>query len=372
MPRHVNHAAFLVALVALSGCTQPQQELTEEQELGKRLFNDQSLSTPPGQACVDCHSPAAGFADPLTELPVSRGARHGRFGSRNDLTAAYASFIGPLVLDTASGTYSGGLFWDGRANSLEEQAQGPPLNPLEMANPDAGAVVEQLRHGPHAAMFAKVYGTDALAEPDRAFDLMAKAIAAYERSRELNSFSSKYDAYLRGETALSTEEELGLRIFEDPTRGNCAACHPSRPGEDGAPPLFTDHTYDNLGIPPNPENPFYYLDRELNPAGPAFVDLGLGAVVHDQAQNGKFRVPTLRNVAITPPYMHNGIFRTLREVVVFYSTRDVGPWPAPEVPDNVNTDELGNLGLSQEGIDALVAFMQTLTDGYRPGGERHE
>ena len=311
--------------------------------------------------------PNVGFADPLTDLPVSRGARPGRFGNRNDLTAAYASFIGPLNVDPASGVYSGGLFWDGRANSLEEQAQGPPLNPLEMANPDVEAVIRSLRQGSHAELFREVYGTDALDDPQRAFDLMAGAIAEYERSDELNSFSSKFDAFLRGEANLTPEEERGLKVFEDPARGNCAACHPSRPEPDGTPPLFTDHTYDNLGVPRNPENPFYYLDREINPDGPAYVDLGLGAVVDDPAQNGKFRVPTLRNVALTPPYMHNGVFRTLREVVVFYSTRDVGPWPAPEVHENINTEELGNLGLTQQEIDDLVAFMRTLSDGYRTG-----
>jgi cytochrome c peroxidase len=193
---------------------------------------------------------------------------------------------------------------------------------------------------------------------------MAKAIAEYERSYELNQFSSKYDAYLRGEARLTPEEERGLRVFEDPGRGNCAACHPSRPGEDGTPPLFTDHTYDNLGVPPNPENPFYYLSAQLNPDGTAWVDRGLGAVVKNSDYDGMFRVPTLRNVGLTPPYMHNGIFKTLREVVLFYSTRDIGPWPEPEVKHGVNTAELGNLGLTQQEIDDLVAFMHTLTDGY--------
>jgi len=356
---------IFLALLLVGGCAREGTTLTPEQQLGKLLFNDRSLSTPPGQACADCHSAEAGFADPLTELPVSRGARPGRFGSRNDLTAAYASFIGPLAYDSSIGIYSGGLFWDGRANSLEEQAQGPPLNPLEMANPDIETIIGSLRQGPHAQRFRDVYGSNALDDAPRAYELMAKAIAQYERSAELNAFSSKYDAYLQGETRLTPEEERGLRVFEDPGRGNCAACHPNRPGPEGTPPLFTDYTYDNLGVPPNPENPFYYLGAELNPDGAAFVDLGLGVVVNDPEQNGKFRVPTLRNVAVTPPYMHNGVFSTLREVVLFYSTRDVGPWPAPEVKENVNTLELGNLGLTQQEVDDLVAFMKTLTDGFQ-------
>jgi len=230
MQTHNRQSGILLVLLLVAGCAREGTTLTPEQQLGKLLFNDRSLSTPPGQACVDCHSAEAGFADPLTELPVSRGARPGRFGSRNDLTAAYASFIGPLAYDTSTGTYSGGFFWDGRANSLEEQAQGPPLNPLEMANPDVETVIRSLRQGPHAQRFRDVYGSNALDDTHRAYELMATAIAQYERSAELNAFSSKYDAYLRGETRLTAEEERGLRVFEDPGRGNCAACHPSRPG----------------------------------------------------------------------------------------------------------------------------------------------
>lgn len=143
------------------------------------------------------------------------------------------------------------------------------------------------------------------------------------------------------------------------------SCHPSKPGVDGKPPLFTDYTYDNLGVPKNPEIPFYYIDKKFNPAGVGFIDFGLGGVVHKKEEDGKFRVPTLRNVALTSPYMHNGIFKTLREVVSFYSTRDIGPWPAPEVLQNVNTKELGNLQLSQHDVDDLVAFMKTQADGYR-------
>ena len=141
----------------------------------------------------------------------------------------------------------------------------------------------------------------------------------------------KYDHWLRGETELSEQELRGLKLFEAEDKGNCAACHPSRPAADGSPPLFTDFTYDNLGVPRNPENPFYSLPSDLNPDGFAFVDLGLGKTVNDPAQNGKFRVPTLRNVAVTAPYMHNGVFKTLFNVVAFYNTRDVAEWPAPEV-----------------------------------------
>ncbi len=165
----------------------------------------------------------------------------------------------------------------------------------------------------------------------------------------------------------------------------CAACHPSEPGSSGEPPLFTDFTYDNLGVPRNPENPFYDMDEvffddgsAINPLGDAWVDEGLGGFLRSRPEFaayvdesiGKHKVPTLRNVDLRPgngftkAYMHNGVFKTLEEVVHFYNTRDVEPWPEPEVAVNVNTDELGNLGLTAEEEAAIVAFMRTLSDGY--------
>ena len=364
------------AVCALSSCDAPNpaddevppaatQEvaLTPKEDLGKLLFFDPMLSTPPGQACSHCHSPGAGFGNPNQQLPVSQGAHADRYGNRNDMTASYAAHIPPLTFDEAEGLWVGGLFWDGRAGSLAEQAKGPPLNPLEMANPDAEAVVAAIRTAHYSEQFLEVYGEGSLADADEAYDLMADAIAAYEMSRELNPFDSKYDLYLAGEAELTDQELRGLALFEDEEKGNCAACHPSRPGPDGTPPLFTDYTYDNLGTPKNPENPFYFLPPEFNPDGVDYVDLGLGPVVGSSEFNGFFRVPTLRNVAATGPYMHNGVFHTLYQVVSFYNSRDVAPWPAPEVPTAVNRDELGDLGLTPREMESIVAFLKTLTDG---------
>ena len=160
---------------------------------------------------------------------------------------------------------------------------------------------------------------------------------------------------------------MGLFISE--LKGNCAACHPSNASPDGTPPLFTDFSYDNLGVPKNPENPFYTSPEDLNPEGYDFVDLGLGATLNDPAENGKFRVPTLRNVAITSPYLHNGVFKTMFQVVSFYKSRDVAPWPEPEVAENVNHDELGDLGLTNMEMEDIVAFLSTLTDGWEPPQE---
>jgi len=180
-----------------------------------------------------------------------------------------------------------------------EQAKGPFLNPLEMANPDARAVVEKVSESEYADLFRKIFGVAAFDDPNRAYDMVAEAIAAYEKSSELNQFSSKYDLYLAGKVTLSEQERRGLALFEDEDKGNCAACHPSQPGADGTPPLFTDFTYDNLGIPQNPENPFYYLPKNLNPDGVYFADLGLGGVLNKSSEDGKFKVPSLRNVANT-------------------------------------------------------------------------
>ncbi|MFC1563213.1 cytochrome-c peroxidase, partial [candidate division KSB1 bacterium] len=182
----------------------------------------------------------------------------------------------------------------------------------------------------------------------------------------LNQFNSKYDLYLEGKVVLTEQEMRGLALFEDEKKGNCAACHPSQSGPEGSRPLFTDYTYDNLGVPKNAENPFYYLPKDLNPDGVNFVDLGLGGTVNKPEENGKFKVPSLRNIAKTSPYMHNGLFKTVRQVVVFYNTRDVGPWQPPEFPMNVNREELGNLGLTEQDVDDIVAFLNTLTDGYNP------
>jgi cytochrome c peroxidase len=278
--------------------------------------------------------------------------------------------VPPLYFDEEENMWVGGLFWDGRANSLFEQAQGPPLNPLEMANPDTLTIFKKLRTLSYTELFTEVYGPDALNDPGIAFTNMADAIEAFEKTAEVSPFNSKYDYWLKGEAELSEQELRGLKLFEAEDKGNCAACHPNRILEDGSPPLFTDFTYDNLGTPKNPENPFYILPPELNPDGFDFVDVGLGKTVNDPAQNGKFRVPTLRNVALTPPYMHNGVFKTLFSVAAFYNTRDVAEWSAPEVSGNVNRDELGNLGLTSQELEDIVAFLKTLTDGWKESGSK--
>jgi len=377
--------AFL-GLMLCSGCAKERFEpaaagttavertasLSPIEELGRRLFFEESLSAPAGQSCATCHAPTAGFSHPDQELPVSRGVIPGRYGSRNDLVASYTAFIPPLHKDPEEDIWVGGLFWDGRVDTLAEQAMRPPLNPLEMAARDEASILERLRALEYAPMFDEVFGPGALDDAEEAFNHMAEAIAAFEKTEQFNPFTSKYDAFLRGKAKLSEQERRGLELFEAESKGNCAACHPSRPTEDGTPPLFTDFTYDNLGVPKNPENPFYLLPKELNPEGFDFVDLGLGVTVKDAAENGKFRVPTLRNAAVTAPYMHNGVFKKLFTVVAFYNTRDVAPWPPPEVPENANKDEMGDLKLRNQEVEDIVAFLQTLTDGWKGDGGQQQ
>ncbi len=348
----------------------PDSQLTPIQLLGKKLFNDRNLSTPPGQGCVDCHAPQTGFANPNPDYPDSQGVLKDRFGNRNDLPAGYAAFSPDFHYDQEEELYVGGQFWDGRAKDLIEQAKGPFLNPLEMANPDEKTVVEKIKQAEYADLFRKVFGKNAFDDPLQAYHNAAVAIAEFEKTEEFSPFTSKYDYYLKGKVKLTEQELRGLQLFEAEDKGNCAACHPSRPAEDGTPPLFTDFTYDNLGVPKNAELPFYYLPKELNPDGLFFVDLGLGGALDKPEEYGKFKVPSLRNLEKTGPYLHNGFFKTIRQVVAFYNTRDVGPWPEPEVKININKDELGNLGLTELEVDDIIAFMLTLTDGYLPGDDK--
>lgn len=331
--------------------------------LGRAIFTDTTLSNPAGQSCASCHTPQLAYTAPFTGTPSSEGAVRGRFGPRNAPTAAYAQFSPVLSWDADDGTWVGGQFLDGRADTLEEQATQPFQNPVEM-NMSPDEFLYAISRAPYAPALRRVLGGEVLDTPQQALQAAGKAIAAFERTSPFGLFTSKYDAYLNGEATLSDAEARGLALFEAEDKGNCAACHPSQPGPDGEPPLFTDFTYDNLGIPANPGSRFYDQPTAFNPAGPAYKDLGLGAVTGDPAQNGKFKVPTLRNVALTAPYTHNGYFTDLRSLVDFYNTRDVKPWPAAEVPETVNHDELGNLRLTPDEVDDLVAFLGTLTDGY--------
>jgi cytochrome c peroxidase len=350
---------FMFSFILLAGSAlatrivpPPNSARTPKQELGDLLFADTNLSNPPGLACESCHSPGLFWTDPNKQFPTSKGVL-GEFGGRNAPQMGYLAFAPYFHFDSFAGGYVGGFFWDGRAPNQKQQAKGPFLNPIEM-NATVGYVVNQVRNASYADLFKKVFGPTSLdlSKPDEEiFDLIAEAIAEYQQQPEFYPFSSKFDWYLKGEVRLTEHELNGLALFKG--KAHCAACHPVDPPVPGGPILFTDFTYHNIGIPKNP-----FLARFPQ-------DLGLGAIVNDPAQNGKFKVPTLRNSALTAPCGHNGFFGTLREIVSFYNTRDVpGAWPPPEVPENINRSELGNLGLTAAEIEDIVAFLNALTDGF--------
>ncbi|MDR0795833.1 MAG: cytochrome B6, partial [Tannerella sp.] len=257
----------------------------------------------------------------------------------------------------------GGLFWDGRANSLEEQAKLPFTNPLEMGNTDDKMVVDKVKKATYYPAFKKIYGD--LEDTEAIFNAIADAIDAYERSVEVNPFSSKYDAFLESKYQFTEDEACGMELFIN--KGLCANCHVTTPDPYAKRVLFTDHTYDNLGIPANPGNPFYTIPQIHNPNGCDAIDLGLGAIVKSDKENGKFRVPTLRNIELTAPYGHNGFFKSLEDIVHFYNVRDVGSeYPKAEYAETVNTEELGDLKLTPEEESYIVIFLKTLSDGYNP------
>lgn len=337
--------------------------LAKKVELGELLFEDENLSTPPGQSCASCHESDSGFADASTDVdninPISEGAVAGEFGNRNAPTASYASLIPDFALvDRPNGPgqhYIGGLFVDGRAENLVEQAKGPFLNPKEMNNADESNVIAKVQSAAYADLFKEVYGQTSLDDVSSAYDALADAIASYESSEEFQPFSSKFDRALAGELSLSAEEQRGLDVFKG--EGLCASeCHVIKPDDS---PLFTDFTYRNIGTPANE-----------NLSLP--VDLGLGGVINEAQLRGKFRVPTLRNVALTAPYMHNGVFQTLEEVVSFYNTGSIdrcadnpglsGCWGDPEVNANIDSALVGDLGLTRQQEADLVAFLKTLSD----------
>jgi len=385
---------------ALASASAP---VDDKARLGAAIFGDTRLSASGTQACASCHEAGRAFTgnnNPENPLfPVATGAFVDLVGGRNAPTAMYMKFSPRFgfVLDEGEYTPTGGQFWDGRADTLADQAKGPFLNPREMAVASKADVVALLRTASYARLFRRVYGRSAFDDVDSAYDDMADAIQAFEETPTFAPFSSKFDAVLTGRARFSAAEARGFALFQDPEKGNCIACHAGDPtSHEPSDWLFTDFTYDNLGVPRNA--------AITDNADPAHFDLGLCAQpglaaklppdIEDKAAFldslcGAFKVPTLRNVAVTAPYMHNGFFSTLRDVVTFYVTRDTDParwYPCggdgqpkkfDDLPEayhaNVNTSEVpydrhpGEAPrLDAAEIEDVVAFLGTLTDGYRP------
>lgn len=350
-------------------------KLDTPEKLGEALFSDVNLSRDRTQACATCHSPDFGFTDPREAKAgraVSLGDDGHSLGDRNAPTAAYARFSPPFSKASKRGMPRGGQFLDGRAASLEEQAGGPPLNPLEMAMPGKAEVAARLKENPaYVEAFRRLYGKDVFRTDARAFSAMTRAIAAFERTPVFAPFDSRYDRYLRGEATLTDKEELGRVLFFSKQFTNCSVCHQLnvQGGTEGE--TFSNYEYHNIGVPPNPAL------SEAGAVKPGYVDLGLARnpKIKDKAQAGKFKVPTLRNVGVTGPYMHNGVFKDLRTVILFYNTYNTKdparkinpetglPFPPPEVPGTLSQVDLEvGPALDDRRIDALVAFLKTLTD----------
>lgn len=424
----------------------PDNQVQQVELLGKLMLYDKNLSVNRNEACAFCHTPETGFSGPVSELNRTTGSYPGsvrtRFSQRKPQSHAYAPLSPVLHYNPGQGDLVGGNFWDMRAtgrrlgNPAAEQAEGPPTNPVEMGLPDLACAVYRAVQRPYRALFERVWGAQAFAiawpsnvdevcntpgpapaadplpvhltDLDRGravatFDQMAQSIAGYEASAEVTSFTSRYDAMLAGKVQFTAQEQQGYDLFRG--KAQCNNCH--RDGGPGEDPLFTDFTASNIGTPANPMLPFYAESQSdpqgyvANPAGASFIDLGVGNFLasghqlsHPSAvdarwlplvpdNNGRFQVPTLRNVDKRPypgfvkAYGHNGYFKSLKSIVHFYNTRDTLPrcqvndpgegttcWPAPESTENINTKRVGRLGLTDAEEDGLVAFMQTLTDGY--------
>jgi len=385
----------LLALAGLAACTSgggdgagsapvATANLSAAAALGEKIFHDTSLSASGRIACASCHESDHAFAG--DSVVPTGGIDLDVQGFRNAPSLKYLT-QNPAFFFDGEGTPTGGFDRDGRAASLLEQARRPFLATHEMANASVVDVVDKLSRAAYASEFRAAFGDQVFATPEAAFERALFALQKYQQEdlAEFAPYTSRYDAFLAGRVRLTDAELRGLALFNDPQKGNCAACHPSARGANGAPPLFTDFTYDNLGVPRSADISANY--------DPDYFDLGLCGpdrtdIVDMRELCGAFKVPTLRNVAVSGPYFHNGRFATLLEVVRFYVRRDTNPdeWypldpgsglprkfddlPA-ELAANVNTTEPpydrrpGDLpALSEPEIQDVVAFLQTLTDGF--------
>ena len=337
--------------------------------LGAQLYFDINLSINRNQSCATCHNPSHAFIDNRDNGVagmVSLGSDNVSLGDRNTPTLVY-SVLSP-TFERIRGEYVGGFFHDGRANTLADQAAGPPLNESEMGLTSKDQFLERLKEKlSYQISFENVFGENVFNDSKLAYAAMTQAIMAFQQTELFMPFDSKYDRYLRGDVKFTEEEELGKVLFFSEQFTNCNQCHQLNRSPINRAEPFTNFKYHNIGVPENTKL------RNLN--GVTHKDVGLFAnpFVNTTTEKGKFKVPTLRNVAITGPYMHNGIFQELLTVVKFYDkynnpSRKINsetgkPWAPPEIQDNL---DLANLkigsALNDQRLNALVAFLKTLTD----------
>jgi cytochrome c peroxidase len=395
-------------------------------QLGADLFYDQRLSGSGRLSCASCHSPAHAFAPaggaavvlggPRLRTPGVRAVPSLRYLYRqpsfsigpdiqgdNDhvaplaqqalLAAGHARALKSAQAPQAAASNlvpQGGLFWDGRADTLEQQVDGPLYNPLEMDAGPPARVLHALATAPYASDFRRLFGQSVFENPQLAVDEAMFAIARYQiESSDFHPFTSKFDAWLAGKARFTPAELRGYELFNDPAKGNCAACHLDQPTSDGLPPLFTDFQYEALGAPRNPAIP---ANRD-----PRYYDLGLCGPYRSDLSGqtqycGMFLTPSLRNVATRRVFFHNGVFHSLERVLDFYVNRDLHPerfYPRDPAGRVIRYDDLparyrGNIdtvdapfnrrpgdrpALTREQIRDVIAFLDTLTDGY-PGASR--
>ena len=356
-------------------------------QLGRLMFFDTSLSASGKMACSTCHDPRYAYGPPPGKALSHGGKDMQQPATRAVPTLRYLHGAPPFkeqyhFLDGDVGPV-GGFTWDGRAQNLREQAQIPLLAANEMANAGPAEVAAKLAKTPYAAQFRAAFGEHIFDDPRRSFAAALRALEAFQQEpAEFYPYSSRYDAYLRGDIELTEQEERGVSLFKDAAKGNCASCHlgVTRAGK---PPPFTDFDYVNVGVPRNPRipanaDPHYY---DLGLCGPARTDF---SDKHEYC--GFFRSPTVRNSALRDAFFHNGVFTSLRQVIEFYNERDLFPEKyysrnadgsvhlfddmPPGYPDNIDHDPPldrkpgAERALTDADIDDLIAFLKTLTDGY--------
>ncbi|TKC80369.1 cytochrome-c peroxidase [Trinickia terrae] len=373
---------------------QVYEAVRQKTALGKQLFFDPSLSGSGKQACATCHSPAHAFGPPNALDVQLGGADMRQPGFRAVPTLKYLQSVpaftehfhdsddeGDESIDNGP---TGGLTWDGRVDTGAEQARIPLLSPFEMHSSPAH-VASAVRAAPYADAFRAAFGAHVLDDDRAAFDAVLEAIGIFEQTPgTFYPYTSKYDAYLAGRTTLTPAEQRGLQLFDDERKGNCASCHLSKPARDGSPPQFSDFGLIAVGVPRNRalkvnQDPRFF---DLGACGPERTDLK-----GRDEYCGLFRTPTLRNVALRKTFFHNGIYHSLEEVMRFYAERDTNPekfYPVvkgkvrkfDDLPErywaNLNTDppfdrKPGDKpALNETEIKDIIAFLNTLTDGYEP------
>lgn len=362
--------------------------------LGRALFLDARLSASGAMSCASCHDPANHFA-PDNGLDVQLGGvKLDLPGIRAVPSLAYAAatpFFTEHFTDPDDGENggidegpAGGRTWDGRVDRPRDQVAIPLLARNEMANADEDAVVARVAVAPYSAQMRQLFGERIFSDTRKAFVAIGEAIEAYQETpADFSPFTSRYDAYLRGQLRLTGQEMRGLALFIDPARGNCQRCHRALPTVRGSLPVFTDFGYSAIGVPRN--------RRLARNADPSWFDLGLcGPERRDLSDNpeycGLFKTPSLRNVATRKVFFHNGVMHSLRDAVAFYATRDTDPgrwYPRGRNGQVRKYDDLparyqGNIDndppfggkpgdaprLTDQDVSDIVAFLATLTDGY--------